>query len=230
MGLRVVPGPVLVVGTGPRAGMVVEILRQQEPPVELAGLIAFGAGDARVGASRFGLPILDRAKNLSLYRSAATGAIAVAETSVEREEATARIIEAGFTLVSAIHLTAHVDAGAWIDDGAIVGAGCVLSTGTRVGRAAWLGAGSVLEHHAHVGDFTTVGTHSTLGANARVGERVEVGLGVVVRNEILIGPDATIGHGALVVNDVEAGTAVAGAPARPLSSSRDSSPPSFDLA
>lgn len=210
--------------------MVVEILRQQQPSVELAGLIAFGAGDARVGSSRYGLPILDRAKNLGLYRSSASGAIAVGESSVEREEATARIIEAGFSLVSAVHLTAHVDSSAWIEDGAIVGAGCVLSTGTRLGRAVWLGAGSVLEHHVHVGDFTTVGTNTTFGANARVGERVEVGLGVVVRNEVLIGPDAMVGHGALVVNDVPAGTAVAGAPARPLSSSRDSSPPSFDLA
>jgi acetyltransferase-like isoleucine patch superfamily enzyme len=49
-----------------------------------------------------------------------------------------------------------------------------------------------------------------------VGRRASLGSGAVILGGVTIGPDALVGAGAVVTGDVQAGTTVAGSPARAL--------------
>lgn len=63
--------------------------------------------------------------------------------------------------------------------------------------------------------FTTIGSVCLHGAH--IGNNVYIGPGVCIVEGVTIGDGATIGAGTVVVKDVEAGTTVAGNPAKVIS-------------
>lgn len=75
-----------------------------------------------------------------------------------------------------------------------------------------------IAHNAHIGAGAYLIAGSLICGSAVIGARSWIAPGAVVKNKVTIGDDATVGLGAVVVRNVEAGTTVAGVPARPLGS------------
>ena len=85
------------------------------------------------------------------------------------------------------------------------------------------GVGTVIGGTAQVGEDCTILHGVTLGearfdelACPTVGDRVTIGAGAILLGGIQIGDDAIIAAGAVVTSNVEAGSTVAGVPARAL--------------
>jgi UDP-3-O-[3-hydroxymyristoyl] glucosamine N-acyltransferase len=71
-------------------------------------------------------------------------------------------------------------------------------------------------HNVRVGARSMVIADAMLGGSAQVGCDAWVAPGAMVRNQIRIGDGAVVGMGAIVTRDVQAGTTVAGNPAKPF--------------
>jgi bifunctional UDP-N-acetylglucosamine pyrophosphorylase/glucosamine-1-phosphate N-acetyltransferase len=111
--------------------------------------------------------------------------------------------------------------------------GTVLEDSVEIGTCAevknsTIGAGSVSHHFSYIGD-TTMGSGVNVGAGAVtvnydgvrkyptvIGDNVFVGSGTMLRAPITLGDGSVTGAGAVVLHDVEAGTTVAGVPARKI--------------
>lgn len=120
----------------------------------------------------------------------------------------------GFQIVRAIHPMAVIAKSVEIGHGPTIMAGAVINPDARLGDNVIINTNAVVEHDCLIGDHVHISTSATLAGSVKVGERAHVGAGAWVRQCITIGERAVIGVGSVVVNDVEAGTTVAGMPAR----------------
>ena len=116
--------------------------------------------------------------------------------------------------VNAIHGLSFISSRATIGHGNYVGAGAVLSTGSKAGNHGIFHSRSVVGVDAQLGDFVQVGVGSSVGHGVVVGDSVFIGDGVTVVSGITIGSGARVGAGAVVIAPVGAGETVFGNPAQ----------------
>lgn len=133
-----------------------------------------------------------------------------------RERVALRLLEAGHSLVTAIHPDATISPTAQLEAGTVVMAGAVVNAEARVGRGVILNTRTVTEHECVVGPFAHLSPGATLGGQARVGARTHVGLNASVIHLGVVGDDVVVGAGACVVKPVASGLTVVGVPARQL--------------
>ncbi|HUF88041.1 MAG TPA: acetyltransferase [Thermohalobaculum sp.] len=131
-----------------------------------------------------------------------------------------RVIEAvaiGLAMPPPIaHATAVVAPGAALGDGAVLGAGAVIAANVRAGQQLMLNRAASVGHDCRLGDYVTIGPGATLCGGCVLEDGVYLGAGAVLCPHVVIGRNAVVGAGAVVTRDVEAGTVVAGNPARVL--------------
>jgi UDP-perosamine 4-acetyltransferase len=202
--------PIIVIGAGGHAKVVIEALRAMGRTV--TGLIA----PAPVGTLVLGVPVLGNDSMLPRLRAEgiADAVLGVGDNRV-RDALAEHLLALGFDLPPVLHPAA------WISPSSVLGAGVVVlqqaavSAETVFGRAALINSGAVVEHDSEIGGAAHVAPGCALAGHVRVGARTLVGIGSVVRPEIVIGSDAIVGAGSVVVFDVPAGATVMGCPARP---------------
>jgi acetyltransferase-like isoleucine patch superfamily enzyme len=125
----------------------------------------------------------------------------------------------------AVHLETREEASIWIADGVVLSRGVhiVAFSGVTIGRGSMIGEYSSIRdaNHNRSEEITIRDAGHTARAIA-IGAEVWIGRGVTVLGGITIGDKATIGANAVVTRDVPAGAIVAGVPAVPIASRRNS--------
>jgi UDP-perosamine 4-acetyltransferase len=206
-------GPIVVVGAGSHARVVIELLRA-------AGWEPAGVVDPSPSQSAiFGVPVLGGDDVLPQLRAEGFMAICVAlGDNTLRQKIGRELRDLGFEQPAAIHPTAFVSPSARIGPGAVVMARAVIGTDAYVADWAIINTNAVVEHDNRIGEAAHIAPGCALAGNVHVGALALVGVGGAVLPGITIGERAIVGAGSAVVRDVAPGMVVAGAPARAIRS------------
>jgi UDP-perosamine 4-acetyltransferase len=202
-------GPVIVIGAGGHAKVVVEALRAMGYAV--TGLVA----PAPKGTTLLGVPVLGDDGVLPRLRAEgiADAALGVGDNRA-RGALAERLLALGFNLPPVLHPAAWISPSSGLSPGVVVLQGAGVSAETRFGRAALINSGAIVEHDSEIEEAAHVAPGCALGGHVRVGARTLVGIGSAVRPGVVIGADVVVGAGSVVVGDVPAGATVMGCPAR----------------
>lgn len=207
--------PVIGLGAGGHARVLVEILRASEE-WELAGLLDRDPAltHTRVG----GVPVLGNDDLLSdLWQQgvqhAFLGIGAVRDTHARRAlfERTKKL---GFTFIPVIHPRAIVAPSAQAGEGAAILAGAIVNTDATLGVNVIINTGAIVEHDCRIGSHAHIASGACLAGGVLVGDGAFLGAGCTIRQGLTVGAEAVVGAGAVVIKDVPAGATVVGVPAR----------------
>jgi acetyltransferase EpsM len=133
--------------------------------------------------------------------------------STRRRAFIERMTARGFVFATLKHPAAIVSPRATLMQGAIVGAGVIVASNTRIGAHTVLNRGANIGHDNRLGEYVTISPGATLAGAISIGTGAYVGAGAVIRDHLSIGQGAVVAAGAVVVKPVEAHTLVAGCPA-----------------
>jgi acetyltransferase EpsM len=215
--------PLVVIGGGEHAGSVIEAARSRGDEWRVEGIVDPAPADrvqvlldvAHLGTDAELAGRLSAAPGDQDAPWLVLGFAGVRADDGRRGAAVERLGPEG-RWATVIHETAWVAPSATLGAGTVVLAGAIVNAGATVGRHTIVNTRAVLEHDVELGDHAHVGPGAIVGGGAAVGPGALIGQGALIRDHVSIGARATVGMGAVVVADVEAGSTVAGNPARPL--------------
>ncbi|MBV9782976.1 MAG: acetyltransferase [Acidisphaera sp.] len=209
--MSVLADPVLVIGGGGHAKVVIDLLRA-------GGWYVHGVLDPAPGGGKvLGVEVLGGDELApAIYRQGVRNAFVALGNNGLRLRIGRRMQSAGFKLVTVVHPSAIVSTYATLGEGTAVMPLAVVNAAARVGDLAIVNTGAIVEHDCSVGDGAHLAPRSVMGGNVVFGNCAQLGIGAAVRPGICVGDNATIGAGAVVVAPVCTGETVAGVPARPM--------------
>ena len=222
-GVELTAAPLVVLGGGEHARVVIEAARTQGERWAVQGYVA---PDVSNGAARaMDVPWLgddvalaprieDLAPDDRPWLVLGFGGGETAAGLAARTAATEGFGHAA-RWATVVHATAWISPTATLEPGAVILAHAVVNTGAHVGRHAIVNSAAVVEHDVVVGHGSHVAPGAVVGGGARIGDHAFIGLGARVRDHIEIGARAVVGMGAVVVESVAPGATVVGTPARP---------------
>jgi sugar O-acyltransferase (sialic acid O-acetyltransferase NeuD family) len=160
-----------------------------------------------------GLPILGTAEWLAAHPQVAV-VIAVGSPAVRRRTAAKLQQLAANRFATLVHPRAWVGRQVAIGPGAVVCAGCLVTTDIRIGAHVHLNIGCTVGHDAELGDFATLNPSVNVSGNVQLGEGAEVGTGSVLIPHAHVGAWSIVGAGSVVTKPLPPDVTAVGAPAR----------------
>ena len=203
--------PIIVIGGGGHAKVVIEALRQAGHNV--VGVVDTDA--AKHGKDVLGVKMLgDESAVLGLD----PGGIELANGLGPIEPRRAvfeRFGDKAFRFVTVRHPSAVIADSAIVGEGAQIMAGAVVQPDVTLGANALVNSRASVDHDCDIGKHAHVAPGATLAGGVRVGNGSLIGAGATVLENVRIGSACMVGAGAIVVGDVADGITVVGIPARP---------------
>ena len=219
-GAGLITAPLIVLGGGEHARVVIEAARTQGDRWAVQGYAAPEAAaaaspdmpwlgdDATLAARLEDLAPDDRPWLVLGFGGGETaGALAARTATTER-------FGPGTRWATIVHATAWVSPTAKLEGGVVILAHAVVNTGSHVLRHAIVNSAAVVEHDVVVGHGSHVAPGTVIGGATHIGDHAFIGLGARVRDHIEIGAGSVVGMGAVVVESIEPGATVVGIPAR----------------
>jgi sugar O-acyltransferase (sialic acid O-acetyltransferase NeuD family) len=209
--------PVVGIGAGGHAKVVIEILRQGRE-YEVVQLL--DSKRELWGSSVLGVPVTGDDSLLPALTEhgihhAFIGVGAVDDTAARRR-LYCLAISNGLIVIDAIHPAALISSSARYGNGATIMAGAIINACSCLGKNVIVNTGAIVEHDCSIGDHAHIATGARMASTVHVGEGSHVGIGASVRQCIRIGACSVVGAGSVVVSDVPDGVVVVGVPARIL--------------
>lgn len=197
--------PVVVLGAGGHAAVVIDALRQ-------AGRSLLGCLDPVAAPGSTGpldCAILGgdewlahrRADEIELVNGVGATDAAAAEGGSRRAQLHHRW-QHRFAFASVLHPAAIVATGCDIDAGAQIMAGAVLQTGARIGPAGIVNTGARIDHDCQLGTLVHVAPGAVLCGDVVVADGAFIGAGATIVPGVRIGSNARVGAGMTVLGDV----------------------------
>jgi sugar O-acyltransferase (sialic acid O-acetyltransferase NeuD family) len=103
-----------------------------------------------------------------------------------------------------------------LGEGAILTAGCVLTTDITIGKHVLINLNATVGHDCKVGDFCSLMPGTNLAGVVTIEEASLIGSGANLLTGLVVGKHAIVGAGAVVTKSVPASDVVAGVPAQSI--------------
>ncbi|WGV59604.1 acetyltransferase [Brevibacillus brevis] len=204
--------PIIVLGGGGHAKVVIEILQFQ-------GAEVIGYTDPQPKSMIFGIPWIGNDQMVENYSPAnvllANGLGSVGDNTRKRE-AFLFWKEKGFSFSKVIHPSAIISPHAVLEEGVQVMAGAVIQPDTHIDCNSIINTRAVVEHDTRIGKHVHIAPGVVLSGSVTVEDDVHIGTGAAVIQGMTIGSNSLVGAGAVVVKHVQADTKVSGVPAREM--------------
>ncbi|MFG0216185.1 acetyltransferase [Brevibacillus porteri] len=204
--------PIIVLGGGGHAKVVIEILQFQGEEV-------IGFTDPQPKSIILGIPWIGNDQMVEKYSSSnvllVNGLGSVGDNTRKRE-AFLFWKEKGFSFAKAIHPSAIVSPHAVLQEGVQVMAGAVIQPGTYIDSNSIINTRAVIEHDTRIGKHVHIAPGAVLSGSVTVEDDAHIGTGAAVIQGMTIGRNSLVGAGAVVVKHVQANTKVSGVPAREM--------------
>lgn len=124
----------------------------------------------------------------------------------------------GANLATVVHPFTAISPSVQIGAGSVVLAGAVINAGATLGRACIVNTRASVDHDCVIGDGVHISPGVALAGNVVVHDLCWLGIGSCAIPGVVVGRAAVVGAGAAVTKNVNAGTTVAGCPAKEIRS------------
>ncbi|MGF9910068.1 acetyltransferase [Brevibacillus porteri] len=204
--------PVIVLGGGGHAKVVIEIL-------QLQGVEVIGYTDPQPKPMIYGIPWIGNDQMVENYSPAnvllVNGLGSVGDNTRKRK-AFLFWKEKGFSFSKVIHPSAIVSPHAVLEEGVQVMAGAVIQPDTHIDSNSIINTRAIIEHDNRIGKHVHIAPGAVLSGSVTVEDDAHIGTGVAVIQGMTIGRNSLVGAGAVVVKHVQADSKVSGVPAREM--------------
>lgn len=208
--------PLILVGGGGHAGVLIEALRLQGRHILFATDNDEVLHGTKVSDIRIEGPD-ERVFDISADSVGLINAVGSVSTPIGRRRVFEQFVERGYRFERVIHPTAVVASSAELGEGVQVMAGAVIQPSAIIGPNVIINTRACVDHDCIIEAHVHVAPGVTLSGGVHVHDTVHIGAGATVIQRVDIGREAVVGAGAAVVRDIPAGTTVVGVPARPTS-------------
>lgn len=161
-------------------------------------------------------PVAGNMQELRSWRDRCIDAVVAIGGNQLRMQLQARLVTAGFNVVSVIHPAATVSRYATLGAGSVVFAGAVINVDATIGDGAIINTSATVDHDCVLGVGVHVSPGAHLGGGAKVGDYAWIGIGASVKHLASLGSNTVVGAGAVVLGDIPDGVTAIGMPARPV--------------
>lgn len=205
--------PVILLGTGGHARVVLEMLR-----VTSRRVIGCLTPVKELWGSEFeGIPILGDDAVLDRYLpegvAIANGIGSIGDVT-KRRRAFEKVKGKRGSLVTIIHPSAIVVPGIVLGEGVQIMAGAVIQKGCIIGMNTIINTGVIMDHDCRIGDHAHLAPGVVLSGDVNIGSGAHIGTAAAVIQGVTIGESATVGAGAVVVGNIPPNVKVLGVPAK----------------
>lgn len=205
--------PVIVIGAGGHAMVLIEVLRTLGRQV----LSITDSAEARRGNTIGGI-LIEGSDELVLEHDPDRVELANAIGSVKVPEIRRRIYvkfaSRGYRFATIVHPSATVSPSSHLAQGAQVMAGATIQPRAMIGANTIVNTNASIDHDCTIGMHTHVAPGAILSGNVSVGQSCHIGTAASVIQSVNLGNNAFIAAGAVVTKDIERGAKVRGVPAR----------------
>jgi len=195
--------PVLVLGAGGHAAVVVDILRQLK--CDIVGLVSKDILASQPIFSELTLFSSDdeilRFENDDILLVNAIGSLPGYSTRFEVHE---RYKDLGYTFMKVISPLAMVSKYAVLDEGVQIMPGCIVNANVSIGSDTIVNSGAIIEHDCRIGSHNHIAPGAILCGGVVTGDSVHVAVGAKVIQGINIGARTVVGAGATVIKNLDA--------------------------
>jgi len=194
--------PLLIIGAGGHASVLVDILRQQKR--EVIGIVS-----PEIDASKEIFQGICHYSNDDDVLNFATDSIMLVNGigSLPKSNLRAKIydkfIRLGYKFSQVIASDVKISDFSELSDGAQVIHGVIIQVGTIIGANTIVNTGAIIDHDCNIGMNNHIAPGVTLSGQVKTEENVHIGTGASVIQSVFIGKNSVIGAGCTIVKSVD---------------------------
>jgi len=190
--------PIIIIGNGGHAGVLVEILTAQKRKI-------MGYTAPQENKSFFNLPYLGTDDVIITYHSEMVELVLGLGTiniSPLRKSIFEQFSAKGYLFANVIHSTAIVSPSVEVGQGIQIMAGAIVQPNVIIGSNTIINTGSIIDHDVKIGSHVHLAPSSTLSGGVIIGEGCLIGVGSSIIQGINIGNETLVGAGSVVIKNI----------------------------
>lgn len=194
--------PVLVLGAGGHASVLVDMLRQLD--IEILGIVSKEKPSENGIFS--GIPWYENDEDVMIFDKSTVllvNGIGSMPGNQIRHKVHSKFKQLGYSFCSVISPKAIVSSFTSLEEGVQIMPGCIVNTNVSVGASTILNSGAIIEHDCTIGKHNHVAPGVVFSGSVITEDFVHIGTGAQVIQGIRIGERALVGAGATVTRNLD---------------------------
>lgn len=207
--------PVIVLGSGGHAKVLLEILRKQNIKILAISDPNLASDLEPTDWSEYKMLTNDNeVLNYSPDQVYLVNGLGSIDVGNRRQQIFQEFKDKGYSFLNVIHPSTIIASDVKLGEGVQIMAGAIIQPGSYLGNNVLVNTGTTIDHDCLIEDHVHLAPGVVLSGNVKIGNGAHLGTGAVAINDIFIGANCTIGAGAVVIDDIPPSSRVVGVPAR----------------